>query len=61
MFSRFDRWSKTGKWQRLFDALKDDVDDEWQSLDSTINRVHQHASGAKGGPRLMVLGVRAEA
>lgn len=49
VFNRFDRWSKTGKWHRLFVALKSDVDDEWQSLDSTINRVHQHASGAKGG------------
>jgi putative transposase len=51
VFSRFDRWSKSGKWQRLFDALKTDVDNEWQSIDSTINRVHQHAAGAKGGRR----------
>jgi putative transposase len=49
VFNRFDRWSKNGKWLRLFEALKTDVDDEWHSLDSTTNRAHQHAAGAKGG------------
>jgi len=51
VFNRFDRWSKKGKWQRLFLALQTDRDDEWHSLDSTINRAHQHASGGKGGQR----------
>ncbi len=51
VFNRFDRWSKTGKWDRLFAALQTDVDDEWHSIDSTINRAHQHAAGGKGGPR----------
>lgn len=50
VFNRFDRWSKTGKWQRLFEALRDDIDAEWFSVDSTINRAHQHAAGGKGGP-----------
>lgn len=49
VFNRFDRWAKRGKWQRLFEALKTDCDDEWHSLDSTVNRAHQHAAGAKGG------------
>jgi transposase len=51
VFNRFDRWSKAGKWTRLFQALQLDRDDEWHSIDSTINRAHQHASGGKGGPR----------
>jgi len=51
VFNRFDRWSKTGKWDRLFAALQTDVDDEWHSIDSTINRAHQHAAGGKGGRR----------
>src|SRR5205814_7597813 len=51
VFSRFDRWSRTGKWQRLFAALRTDVDTEWHSIDSTINRAHQHAGGGKGGAR----------
>ena len=49
VFNRFDRWAKNGKWDRMFQVLQTDVDDEWHSLDSTINRAHQHAAGAKGG------------
>lgn len=49
VFNRFDRWSRKGKWMQLFQALQVDRDDEWHSIDSTINRAHQHASGGKGG------------
>jgi transposase len=49
VFNRFDRWSKSGRWKRLLEALQTDRDDEWHSLDSTINRAHQHAAGGKGG------------
>lgn len=51
VFNRFDRWAKSGKWDRLWAAMKSDVDDEWHSVDATINRAHQHASGGKGGPK----------
>lgn len=60
VFNRFDRWSKKGKWERLFDALRTDVDGEWHSLDSTINRAHQHAAGGKGGPNRTLSGAPAE-
>lgn len=53
VFNRFDRWSKNGKWRRLFATLKNDSNAQWHSLDSTINRVHQNAAGAKGGRRSM--------
>jgi hypothetical protein len=33
----------------MFLALQTDRDGEWHSLDSTINRAHQHASGGEGG------------
>ena len=55
VFNRFDRWSKTGRWDDLFKALQRDVDAEWQSIDSTINRAHQHSMGAKGGLASMEL------
>ena len=51
VFNRFDRWSKNGKWNRIFLALAIDRDEEWHSIDSTINRAHQHSAGGKGGPR----------
>ncbi len=38
MFNRFDRWSKTGKWTRLFQTLQTDPDDERHIIDSPINR-----------------------
>ena len=52
VLNRFDRWAKSGKWTQLFQALSADRDDEWHSLDSTINRAHQHSAGGKGGRRL---------
>jgi transposase len=61
VFNRFDRWARKGFWQRLFEALSRDRDDEWHSMDSTINRAHQHASGAKGGLRSMASVVRVAA
>jgi transposase len=51
VFNRFDRWSKQGRWSRLLVAMRTDVDDEWHSVDATINRAHQHAAGGKGGPQ----------
>lgn len=49
VFQRFNRWSKKGVWQRVAEALSDDVDLEWLMIDSTVVRAHQHAAGQKGG------------
>jgi len=52
VFTRFNRWSKTGVWQRIFEALQD-PDLDWVMLDSSIVRAHQHAAGQKKAiPRL---------
>ena len=47
--TRFSRWSKTGVWERMFQALAEDADNEYAMIDSTIVRAHQHSAGAKGG------------
>jgi hypothetical protein len=47
--------------QRALAALSRDRDDEWHSIDSTINRVDQHASGGKGGLQSMASVVRVAA
>ena len=48
---RHSRWGKTGVWQRVFEALAHDADNEYVMIDSTIVRAHQHSAGAKkGGP-----------
>jgi transposase len=56
VFNRFDRWSESGRWSQLLAALQSDPDDEWHSLDSTINRAHQHAAGGKGGASAQAIG-----
>ncbi len=47
--TRFSRWAKSGVWQRVFEALAEDADNEYAMIDSTIVRAHQHSAGAKGG------------
>lgn len=49
--TRHSRWSRTGVWQRVFEALAQDADNECAMIDSTIVRAHQHSAGAKGGPQ----------
>ena len=44
---RHSRWSRSGVWQRVFEALAQDADNEWVMIDSTIVRAHQHSAGAK--------------
>ena len=46
---RHSRWSKSGVWERVFQQLSQDPDNEYAMIDSTIVRAHQHAVGAKGG------------
>ena len=47
--TRHSRLSKSGVWQRVFEALAQDADNEYAMIDSTIVRAHQHSAGAKGG------------
>jgi putative transposase len=59
VFNRFDRWAKNGRWMRLLEALQIGADNEWHSIDSTMNRAHQHAAGGKGGLRRRASGAPA--
>jgi transposase len=51
--SRFQRWRKSGDWDRMFAELQSvldvegNVDWEIHFIDSTTVRAHQHAAGAK--------------
>lgn len=61
---RYYDWVKRGVFTSLFNALREDGDFEWLSVDSTIVRAHQHAAGArrkKGGLKPRASGVRAAA
>ena len=46
-YNRFNRWRKAGIWDRLMDAIVKAHNGEVQMIDSSIVRVHQHASGVK--------------
>jgi transposase len=43
---RLSRWAKSGVWQRLFQHLAADADNEYAMIDSTIVRAHQQSAGA---------------
>ena len=44
---RHTRWSKSGIWEKIFNVLSEDADNEYAMIDSTIVRAHQHSAGAK--------------
>ncbi len=43
---RYSRWAEKGVWQRVFEHLAADADNEYAMIDSTIVRAHQHSAGA---------------
>lgn len=53
IYSRFQRWRKSGVWDKMFAQLQtaleqeSNVDWEVHFIDSTTVRAHQHAAGAK--------------
>lgn len=51
IYNRFNRWSRRGLWQRLFEALVKTDGTDLQMIDSTTAKVHRSAAGGKGGPR----------
>jgi transposase len=53
-YNRFNRWRKAGIWDRLMDAVVKANDGNVQMIDSSIVRVHQHASGVKKRVEIVV-------
>jgi transposase len=53
-YNRFNRWRKAGIWDRLMDAIVTSHDGKVQMIDSSIVRVHQHASGVKKRVEIVV-------
>ena len=59
VFKRFRRWVNKGVFKQLFEVLSGQPDFEYAMIDGPIMRVHQHATGAKGGLKLRQLAVPA--
>jgi len=58
---RFTRWAAKGVWERVFQALIRDRDNEYVMIDSSIVRAHAQAATGKGGIRTRLWGVPEEA
>ena len=54
---RFTRWAKAGVWERVFDSLITDPDNDYLMLDSSLVRAHQQAATGKGGTGTRLWGV----
>jgi transposase len=46
-FARYNRWSKSGRWETIFMALSQDADFAYLMVDGSIVRVHQHGAPKK--------------
>ena len=45
-------------WERVFDSLTADPDNDYLMLDSSLVRAHQQAATGKGGTKTRLWGVR---
>jgi transposase len=57
---RFTRWAENGVWERVFESLTDDPDNQYLMLDTTLVRAHQQAATGKGGTAIRLWGVPEE-
>jgi transposase len=46
VYKKFNRWSSKNKLISIFKALIQDPDLEWEFIDGSIVKAHQHSSGA---------------
>lgn len=53
---RFTRWAANGVWERVFQALTQDRDNQYLMIDSSIVRAHAQAATGKGGRRTRLWG-----
>jgi hypothetical protein len=47
VYQRFNRWAKSGVFDRIFKLLANDADNEYMMIDASIVRAHQHSAGAR--------------
>ncbi len=48
VYKKFNRWSSKDKLINIFKALIQDPDLEWEFIDGSIVKAHQHSAGAAG-------------
>jgi len=48
IYKKFNAWSASGKWRYIFRKLVIDPDLEWEFIDGSYVKAHQHSTGAAG-------------
>jgi len=48
IYKRFNAWSSSSKWGKVYKALVIDSDWEWEFIDGSYVKAHQHSAGAAG-------------
>lgn len=56
IYQQFNRWSFKNKLMQIFKALVQEPDLEWEFIDGSIIRAHQHSTGACGGTENQAIG-----
>ena len=56
IYNRFNRWSKAGIWQAMFETLRTFDAAEMQSIDSTSTKAHRCSAGRKRGADAQEIG-----
>ena len=51
VYNRFNRWSRRGLWQGVFESLVQELPKDTRSIDSTSIKAQRSAAGGKGGPK----------
>src|SRR3954464_11605798 len=49
VYNRFNRWSRRGLWQGIFDALAETIANDTRPIDTTSIKVLRSAAGGEGG------------
>lgn len=49
IYNRFNRWSRAGIWQTMFNQLRSLDETEAFAIDSTTSKAHRCSAGGKGG------------
>ena len=57
---RFTRWAENGVWERVFESMTDDPDNQYLMLDTALARARQQATTGKAGTAIRLWGVREE-
>jgi transposase len=57
VYNRFNRWRKSGVWDRIMDAIVDAYGGDVEMIDTSSVRVHQHAANWKKGVQMDVWAV----